>query len=127
MMRFESRAQFTMGSAVFAASPPHEHHLELFPLHCPELDVGARTRYLVLPAELQNRLELAAHAVHGVTWHMAASYAEKIGKRLPDEVEFEAAATAYGERRFPWGQDEARINGWPLGPVGTPSFDATAT
>ena len=127
MARFESRERFAMGSADLDVSPPHERRLSAFLLDCQEVSVAEFGRYIGLPAELRNRPELATHAVHRVTWHMAASYAEKIGKRLPDEVEFEAAATAYGERRFPWGQDAARINGWPLGPVGTPAFDATAT
>lgn len=56
------------------------------------------------------------HPVVGLTWDAAANFAEARGKRLPDELEYEYAATAEGTRRFPWGDDaEGRI--WFFGPV----------
>jgi formylglycine-generating enzyme required for sulfatase activity len=65
------------------------------------------------------------HAVTGVTWDQAVSYAERVGKRLPDEAEYEYAATEGGRRRFPWGNEAPPLvaNTWPLGPVGHPKFD----
>ncbi len=61
-------------------------------------------------------------AATAVTWHQAIAYAEKMGKRLPDETEYEYAATACGKQRFPWG-DTAPEKNWPLGPVGEPAHD----
>jgi iron(II)-dependent oxidoreductase len=45
-----------------------------------------------------------------VCWHEAEAYARFVGKRLPSESEWEAAASwdpvAGVKRRFPWGEDE---------------------
>src|SRR5262249_2093226 len=52
---------------------------------------------------------------------------ERIGKRLPDEAEYEFAATGGGKLKYPWG-DEFRLAGeWTFGPVRQPDFDRTRT
>lgn len=63
------------------------------------------------------------HAISFVSWDLAVIYAESIGKRLPDEVEYEFAATAGGRFKFPWGNNVAPEGEWTLGPVGEPAFD----
>lgn len=71
----------------------------------------------------------ANDAVRYVTFDEALNYIEKLGKRLPDEAEYEFAATGGGSNPFP-SDDPAPYLGrrtWPFGPVGEPGYDRTAT
>jgi formylglycine-generating enzyme required for sulfatase activity len=60
--------------------------------------------------------------VSQVSWHGAALYCESVGKRLPTDSEWEAAASGGDHRRFPWGTDAPRC-----GQVNVPSGDATTS
>ncbi len=53
-------------------------------------------------------IHLANLAVSGVAYRGAVAYCRAVGKRLPTEFEWEAAARGYGTQRFPWG-DAARV------------------
>jgi formylglycine-generating enzyme required for sulfatase activity len=53
----------------------------------------------------------------------AIAHAERVGKRLPTEIEYEFAATAGGVQRFPWGDNPEVMTEWDFGPVGQPRFD----
>jgi formylglycine-generating enzyme required for sulfatase activity len=84
---------------------------------------------LVLPPELAKRPPAPTDAVCFVSFDFALDYAERTGKRLPDELEYLFAATANGTRKYPWGDSKSPISdhSWSFGPVGADSFDVTAT
>src|SRR5262249_128126 len=66
-------------------------------------------------------------ALRFIEFDRALQHAETIGKRLPSEREYRAAATQGGVTRFPWGDDPRPMFGqeWSLGPVRAAGFDRT--
>ncbi len=63
-----------------------------------------------------------------VNYDDAANFAEVLGKRLLNEVEYEYAATNGGRQRYSWGNELPAdyIQPESFGPVGTPSFDCVS-
>lgn len=63
------------------------------------------------------------------SWDSAVRIAELLGKRLPDEIEFQYVTTSGGSHTYPWGD---RLPADPAGalkaaPVGTPDWDRLPT
>ena len=58
-----------------------------------------------------------------ISWDQAVHCCENIGKRLPNEWEFEFAASRGGKQSYPWGEEPPQRDAWTISPVGQPSFD----
>jgi formylglycine-generating enzyme required for sulfatase activity len=126
-MAFFEGGEFTMGAKELDLAPPHRRVVASFYLDPTEVPVGAWKKVKKdLPAQLAVLRPEDNQAVSMVTFDQAMDYAERIGKRLPDEVEYEFAATGGGKLPFPWGEDDP-IKDWPLGKIGEPGFDHTLT
>jgi formylglycine-generating enzyme required for sulfatase activity/tRNA A-37 threonylcarbamoyl transferase component Bud32 len=122
--------EFTMGNAELDVdfARPHTRSVEPFYLDKTEVTVADfRAARRDIPAALGKLLPADSEPVRFVTFDEAVRYAEQIGKRLPDEAEYEFAATNAGRNRFPWGDDFNKIESWKIGPVGTPGYDRTST
>jgi serine/threonine protein kinase/formylglycine-generating enzyme required for sulfatase activity len=125
-----SGGNFTMGAAHLLGVPPHTHWVYPFYLDQTEVTVAAYRRIkgnnpTTLAGDKTNAPD--SHAVTFVSFDQALDCAEKMGKRLPFEEEYEFAATNAGTSSFPWGDDATRIVDWPIGEVGKPEYDRTAT
>jgi formylglycine-generating enzyme required for sulfatase activity len=76
-----------------------------------------------LPEELSRLSPKDNEPARGIILDLAIQYAELVGKRIPDEGEYEFAATNAGTTSFPWGDDGSVIKDWKIGPTGTPEYD----
>jgi serine/threonine protein kinase/formylglycine-generating enzyme required for sulfatase activity len=127
MARFEG-GNFQMGSSRFTDCPPHQREVAAFYLDPMEVTVKDYKDVRPLSPKLsQSPAPKDNYPVTYVSYEDALEYAESKGKRLPDEAEYEFAATNGGKWAFPWGDDGERIKDWPLGPAGEPTFDRTNT
>jgi formylglycine-generating enzyme required for sulfatase activity len=135
MARFDG-GEFVMGSERLwqhqRAFPPHLRSVPAFFLDCTEVTVAevkehwasllARTSLSAVPDD-----DARTTPVNKLDWDHAVAFAERIGKRLPNEVEYEFAATAGGTRDYPWGDDARLDEPWTYGSVKTPAWDHTQT
>src|SRR5262249_26967603 len=90
----------------------HPVRVDPFYLDTTEVSIGAHHAGMgTLPISLGDRPKplRSSDPVVLLSWDQAVAYAERVGKRLPTEEEMEFAATAGGTRRFPWGDDGARL------------------
>jgi formylglycine-generating enzyme required for sulfatase activity/tRNA A-37 threonylcarbamoyl transferase component Bud32 len=125
-MAFFTGGQFTMGSPEQPDAPPHQQIVPAFYLDATEVTADAfRKETQGIPKRIKNLP--GKEPVRFVTFDQALNYAEKIGKRLPDEAEYEFAATNGGTTRFPWGDEDPEMTTWQFGPAGQPAFDHTKT
>ncbi|MFL5241058.1 MAG: protein kinase domain-containing protein [Gemmataceae bacterium] len=127
-MAFFPGGEFTMGTADLESIfvPPHQRSVDPFYLDKTEVTVATyRKAYKGIPDKLRmlSPAPDEREAVRFVSFDEAVCCAEKLGKRLPDEAEYEFAATNGGKNRFPWGDDFQGITSWPFGQAGIPEYD----
>jgi formylglycine-generating enzyme required for sulfatase activity len=127
-MAFFPGGEFTMGTADLDPMfvPPHQRSVDPFYLDKTEVTVATlRKARKGIPDKMRKLISAPGEgeAVRFVSFDEAVCYAEELGKRLPDEAEYEYAATNGGKNRFPWGDELERIVSWPFGPVGVPTYD----
>jgi formylglycine-generating enzyme required for sulfatase activity len=127
MALIEADTSFSMGSQEASQTdvPLHERSVPSFLLDTHEVTVAdymsvmAASRYVPVAGD-------EATPMTDVTWRQALAYAERVGKRLVDEAEFEFAATGNGRARATWGNGVV-LEPWSLGPIGQPAFDVLLT
>lgn len=127
LAQFSGADRFVMGLDGNTQVPNHERRVPPFELDPVEVTLAdyraVMTRFL--PPSLENMNDdppAADEPLQGIWWDDAVSYAERAGKRLPTEAEYEFAATNGGTRVFPWGDSEPPAE-WPLGQPGQPDTD----
>jgi formylglycine-generating enzyme required for sulfatase activity/tRNA A-37 threonylcarbamoyl transferase component Bud32 len=129
LARFEGDPAFLLGASDRRIGlKQHPVRVEPFWIETTEVTVGAyRSVWGGLPPPVDGADPSPPHDVPvvGMTFDQAVAYAERVGRRLPTEEEYEFAATVGGRYRFPWGDSEppAAPGGgttWRFGPVGSP-------
>lgn len=128
MALLEGATLFQVGSPKHASVPVHSRSIPDFFIDSREFSIA---EYRVIaegepPFEEINGGLNDDHPVR-VPYDFAVAIAEQVGKRLPDEFEYEYAATNRGTSRFPWGDDDAPLDKWSFGPCGDPAFDHLPT
>lgn len=129
MCRFEG-GEFTLGDNRLQGVGEHRAKVAPYYLDTTEVTVQA---FWDLQGDLPTELMEMDPRPPGetpltyVTFGHAIDFAERIGKRLMTEVEYEYAARRGGARDTPWGGPLAEITTWPFGAVGQPAFDRTDT
>ncbi len=129
-MVFLPGREFTMGDKRLLAVPEHQRMVSDYYLDPHE--VSMEQFLAVMKDDVPNSLSQLTppipddHAVAMIDFECATALAERLGKRLPTEVEYEFAATQRGSKRYPWG-DQPAFDQWSIGPVRSPDYDQTPT
>ncbi len=138
MAAFEGARGFTVGisdsTVGFPASlvmAQHERNIEPFYLDTQEVTWEEFRSHFSgqPPLATFTRKEFPPedHPVSGLFYDEAVRYAERVGKRLPTEWEYEFVATNGGTTLYPWGNNPPPETAWDPQPVGQPAFDRTST
>lgn len=119
MVTIPEMADFRMGSEHLSDAPPHRRRIPGFYLDVTEVTVGqaASLANWYLPERLSKEPPADAFPLTNVRYDYALAFAERIGKRLPEEAEYEVAATRGGTIENPRGGDLNDIAEWNIGPV----------
>jgi eukaryotic-like serine/threonine-protein kinase len=127
-MAFLPGASFRMGDdRMHGLVPEHERTVADFWLDTSEVTVRqVGEAGMTLPSRTEHDRPIGDSPDFPATqlpFDFAMNFAERVGKRLPTEVEYEYAATQRGTQNYPWGNSPELLVDWPFGPVKTPAFD----
>lgn len=114
MEEFPGEEEFGVGKGVKVMSPRHYVQLPAFRLATTELTVGQYRDHMELTGQpLPQQKDARDFPLTFVDWDRAADLAEQLGLRLPEEAEYEYAATNGGATDFPWGDAAPNdVEGW---------------
>lgn len=117
MVLFEGQEEFMVGAPNMPAVPLHRRSMRSFYLDPTEVTVGEYRQTSSLPSVVSNALPLDTDAMAHVWYKEALNHAELMGKRLPDEFDYEFAATLGGKQPTPPGLAPDKITQWKIGDV----------
>jgi formylglycine-generating enzyme required for sulfatase activity len=117
---------FPMGSELLSDAPPHRRHIPTFHLDSTEVTIGdvRSLENWYLPDGFPQVPPIDSFPLTHARYDYAVAFVERVGKRLPDEAEYEVAATRGGTLDSPWGGQPSDLEDWTIGPVKeSPAFD----
>lgn len=132
MALLDGDPEFEMGIPNSKINPAHRRPVDAFYINTTELPASKanlKADGTVLGLGVENYRPGGEEAI-AVPYDHAVDWAERLGKRLPMEAEYEFAATNRGTTRFPWGNaqitdDQIELNS--IGVAGLPRFDRLPT
>lgn len=135
MTRIEGSENFPFGFSGSREIPPYTVSIAPFFIDNHEFKVEeykAQPEGKYNDAHLKN--PLPDDVAQPMGFHESIKNAERLGKRLPTEAEYEFVATNQGTTKYPWGDDWPAASDQqtptspddPFGPVGQPEFDRVA-
>ena len=135
MALIEGDESFVIGSEKVPGVPPYRHPVSSFYLDTREMNVNDvlelepdHKRFVPFALKMMPQQPPdPKRAVSFVTYDAAVLWAEKLGKRLPTEAEYEFAATNRGRQAFPWGNDSERLANWTFADRESPDWDRLDT
>ncbi|MBI3468913.1 MAG: protein kinase [Planctomycetes bacterium] len=127
MVYIEGTDDFQMGSREIRISPVHHRRVRSFYVDPHEFTAADFQQiYGRAPTHL-GRESFADDEPIWTRYDEALAFAEKSGKRLPDEVEYEFMATIGGTSRFSWGDADPPPSPAAFGRARVPAFDRLET
>lgn len=127
MASFDGNPRFVAGSELEPIILP-EHTVRIEPFYLDTTEVTVLESNRAAGAEGSSIIRFVGRpddAISGLTFDQAVETAERLGKRLPTEMEYEYAATDRGRSRYPWGDSATPLveNRWEYGPVRRAIYD----
>ncbi|MBS0262783.1 MAG: protein kinase [Planctomycetes bacterium] len=119
MTAIPATEDFVMGTVKMSETPPHHRRVPAFLLDTTEATIGDAIRlpYWFLPDRMPNPRPADEIPLTHVRYDYAVAFAERVGKRLLDEAEYEVAATRSGAQESSREGSLDDIDQWLVGPV----------
>lgn len=131
MVLIEGSPEFLVGLPNSTVVPQHTRRIAPFSLDTHEVTVDEfrrKNRGQLPIVQIGKKVDHPGDfPVTDLLFDEALMYAEKSGKRLMTEFEYEFAATQGGRSLFPSGDEAPPETSWQLGPVGQSTFDRSPT